>query len=981
MRCLSENNPLKGLLFVILLFVWADTGAQRYPFYNLSIEQGLIQSQATCMAQDKAGHLWIGTLGGLSRYDGHSFTSYSVRDGLPDNGINALHIDAVGQIWIGTQKGLAVYDGRSFKQYIFQSSENPQGNIIFSIRTAADGTAWCIAGKQIYSIHKGQVRSIPLPATYKSVTAIYVGNNDLLYAAMPGANAVYTYRGGEWDSIRLPATPAPYFINHFYENKQKQLWLLSNNGITKLSGKEAATYKIPVTPTCITQAIDGAYWIGTNNGIVRLTDSTSRYYNKQNGFTDNAIFDVLTDKEGNIWMASDGQGLFRFSGAPFIAYDESIKLPSAQVMALVNYKDDLYFGTYDAGLYCYSENGIREIKLPGNVKPPVIALASRDNDLWIGTRGKGLYRYNNGKLREYNTQNSQVSNFIYTLHTSEDGRLWVGMNNGVAIFDGDSFYRLPFRDAVIYGFAETGTDSMLIATSSGIKLYDNDEVRPFMTRSAIDSVSPQCLTFLDNWLWVGTSDNGVVGYNRLTGRSIVINKNNGLRSDFVYNIFAARDSSVWAGTGFGIYNIRLKKDQAVVTFYGRGQGVTGVESNHNAVLGMPDGSIWFGTTNGAMHYRPGAQSMTPRPVSIVLQSVKLFGESITDTNYYTSVTPFYNVPVGLRLPPRKNNLTFNFQAVSLSDESGLTYRYRMEGLDAQWSDWASTNTITYSALPSGKYALHVQCSANGEPVKYELVYPFEIITPFHKTNLFRVLIFGGCILLGVSIQYIANKRKQSRQKMIEALRREEQAKVRERTAEDFHDEVGNKLTRINVLTNVLKTKLTNMPPDAERIITQIQDNTGQLYSGTRDILWSLKPSNDTVYEILHRIRDFGQDLFGDTEVLFTFTGTEEHWKDYRLPMDISRNLIMIFKEAMNNSLKYADATSVTLDAVLDNSGTLTLKLTDNGRGFDEQKIKRGNGLHNMAIRAKRIDGVLEITPGEGKGTRLLLIFKIPQSKG
>ncbi|KAK6026932.1 Two component regulator propeller [Ostertagia ostertagi] len=87
--------------------------AQRYPFYNVSIEHGLIQSQVQCMVQDKAGHLWVGTLGGLSRYDGHSFNTYSVRDGLPDNSVQALDADASGTIWIGTKKGLATYDGPS----------------------------------------------------------------------------------------------------------------------------------------------------------------------------------------------------------------------------------------------------------------------------------------------------------------------------------------------------------------------------------------------------------------------------------------------------------------------------------------------------------------------------------------------------------------------------------------------------------------------------------------------------------------------------------------------------------------------------------------------------------------------------------------------------------------------------------------------------------------------------------------------------
>src|SRR5690606_35267759 len=137
-----------------------------------------------------------------------------------------------------------------------------------------------------------------------------------------------------------------------------------------------------------------------------------------------------------------------------------------------------------------------------------------------------------------------------------------------------------------------------------------------------------------------------------------------------------------------------------------------------------------------------------------------------------------------------------------------------------------------------------------------------------------------------------------------------------RTAEDFHDEVGNKLTRINVLSNILKTKISNPAPDLFRIIEQIQENTAQLYSSTRDILWSLQPSNSNLYEILHRIRDVGVELFQDTDIEFSFSGADERMKRYRLPLDVSRNLIMIFKEALNNCLKYANATQVYMEVSL-----------------------------------------------------------------
>src|SRR5690606_17084985 len=113
----------------------------------------------------------------------------------------------------------------------------------------------------------------------------------------------------------------------------------------------------------------------------------------------------------------------------------------------------------------------------------------------------------------------------------------------------------------------------------------------------------------------------------------------------------------------------------------------------------------------------------------------------------------------------------------------------------------------------------------GDTSVKELHYSFEIIAPFHKTNLFTFLVLAAFMLLGISLQYAANRRKQNRLRLLEKLRNEEQDKVRARTAEDFHDEVGNKLTRINVLTNILKTRIEKPAPELFRIIEQIQDNT------------------------------------------------------------------------------------------------------------------------------------------------------------
>lgn len=971
----------RGFYILLVLSLCFVARAQRYPFYNLNVENGLIQSQATSIIQDKFGHLWVGTLGGLSRYDGKSFTNFSVRDGMMNNTVNALATDKQGDIWIGTSKGLSQFNGKIFKHYSFQTPENPTANSVSEIKIAPNGVVWCRAGAKLYSVQNGKSRQLELPDKDARISALLADNKGLWVAK---TGVIYHYSDNKWDSLVFnePQLNGKPTVLDIYKDSRQRIWVGTNGGLYRIENNKIviahaynqSLYGLPPIFS-ITEDKFKNMWLGTTSGAFRLNDTSIVYWNKKKGLTDNALNQVITDSEGNIWMASDGQGIFRFSGAQFSVLDESSELPSAQIMSIAAQGDRLYLGTYDAGLYLYDKGNIYKVPVPAKSTPAITAIRIKNNnEIWLGTRGAGLWRYNGILFKSYNVP-VIPSNLVTCIYTDPEDRMWIGFDNAIAYYQNDTFHSVKLANTIVEDFISIGRDSILIATNDGIKLYAGDNIIPFKTNAVPDSATPQCFALKGNELWIGTSDNGVICYNRLTGKSFVLNRNNGLQSDFIYNIVTDNEGNIWTGTGYGIHKISMRKGKPVVQFYGKGQGITGMESNHNAVFKMPDGGIWFGTTNGAVHYNPVSKIITPQPSSIVLQSVKLFGENITDEGYYDSTDSWYKVPYKLHLPYKKNNLTFTFQALTLTGSEQLKYRYHIEGLDGPWSDWSSVNTVTYSALPPGKYVLHVECIAGDSSSIRKLDYPFEIITPFQKTGWFRLIILAACILLGITIQYVVNRRKQNRIALLERLRSEEQTKVRERTAEDFHDEVGNKLTRINVLTNVLKNKLGSITPETKRILDQIQDNTGQLYTGTRDILWSLKPSNDNLYEILHRLRDFGGELFQDTEIDFSFTGTDEKWRNYRLPLDVSRNLMMIFKEALNNCLKYADATDVKLDAGLEGD-VLHLTLTDNGKGFDVDTVQKGHGIDNMNIRAARIKGKLYMDSVPGKGTTISLRFKV-----
>ena len=269
---------------------------------------------------------------------------------------------------------------------------------------------------------------------------------------------------------------------------------------------------------------------------------------------------------------------------------------------------------------------------------------------------------------------------------------------------------------------------------------------------------------------------------------------------------------------------------------------------------------------------------------------------------------------GANLPYNQNHLAISFLGVYLKDPENVSYRYKLKGLDTAYSSPVKNNMVDYPSLPPGKYTFEVKALApNGILSSASASFSFSITPPFYQTIPFRVLTITFFVLLGIILQSYRHNIRIKRQQVIEATKRDESLRIRQQTAEDFHDELGNKLTRITVLSEILDTKMDQTQADQKKLLEQIKQNASSLYNGTKDILWALDPQSDNLYEILNHIKDFGNELFLDTPVEFEFNGIDESLNQVKLPMEYSRNIPMIFKELLNNILKHAHASHVILN--------------------------------------------------------------------
>jgi signal transduction histidine kinase len=260
----------------------------------------------------------------------------------------------------------------------------------------------------------------------------------------------------------------------------------------------------------------------------------------------------------------------------------------------------------------------------------------------------------------------------------------------------------------------------------------------------------------------------------------------------------------------------------------------------------------------------------------------------------------------------------------------------------------------------------------------KIFYTFTVKAPFYQSASF---IAGIIIFVAGSITLLMYLRVRQRVKnMIETerIRIKEQESLRKEIARDFHDEMGNQLTRIINYVSLLKlngnTGLNGNKANGHYdLYSKVEESAKFLYTGTRDFIWSIDPVNDELSKLFVHIRDFGEKLFEEKGI--DFRAFDEVKEKLKLPYGFSREANLIFKEAMTNAFKYSQA----------NNATLTLKRTDSrfemvfeddGIGFNTDQIGKTNGLKNIRERADRVGSVLRIHSESGKGTRITLDFTL-----
>lgn len=748
---------MNKIVFIVLIVLVNNISlAQRYNFKQYAVSDGLAQSQVRDICQDKYGYLWIGTASGLSRYDGIEFVNYSKDDGLPDNNINNVFVNNDGRLWVSTANGVSYFEDQKFHAYYF---DNPYRiNEITSFKNEI----YFASNTGLIQLKNAQFNRLGKDHAEQNLYIRSVVNYKDSILICGGREGIYTWDGSTFSQLHLPNQDNPLNIRSLSLRDDELFIAARMVGIVSynLTTKQKKHYPLTYT-TAYELAFhkDNIYGISTNAGAFLIQGDETIYFNGTNGLNWAGLECTYIDNEGNLWIGSDGNGLIRFSGTAIVSYSTTDGIGSNLVLAIEQDKDGHYlFGTYDAGLTCYSVNeqqyfNVRNSDLIDNTVWCVYVDTTTDQT-WLGT-SRGLTIMDN----ERNVIESPLNQFEIKIRTI------LKVNEEVMLFGGDEGLLVKTKDSV-YRAAQNLNINKLIAldgavycaAAEGLYILNlenlSDYQQVWLPESKIFTLA------VDPYknLWIG-SENGL--FVRLKNGRIVPFPldldNKDYRSKNILGLIASEAGDIWISTMNGVFQVSENNEESggpfIIRNYGSPEGVIDEESNVNAIFEDNSHKIWIGTANGLVRIDPEFTNelFEYKAPEVHLRGIRLMMESFDYSDYPVVMNPDLDVPISIVLPYNKNHVTFDFIGINLKDPKSILYEYRLIGADEQWLPLSRSNYATYSFLQPGTYTFEVRAINKNKKWLASQSFDLTIKPPFWRTWWFIFLVSIAAILTLLAI--------------------------------------------------------------------------------------------------------------------------------------------------------------------------------------------------------------------------------------
>jgi signal transduction histidine kinase/ligand-binding sensor domain-containing protein len=1012
-----SRTVVRSSLFFCLLFLLggSERAFAQYRFDHWTADNGLPQNGVYSITQTRDGYLWFTTLDGLVRFDGVRFTVFdkSNTPGLPTNRFLSLFADTDDTLWLGSEEvGLAHLANGQVQT--FTTANGLPTNQINEITRDVDGTLLALTPSGTARLQDGHFQADLSKDDRRA--RVYMSPSNTRWEV--DASGVHRFQAGRVTHYPIPFDPQRitldpyvqlYFNVQLLEDRDGALWLAASGNLYRMKDGQVTTYTakdgVPQSVvTCFLQDRQGQLWIGTRDqGVCRLSGNRFTCYNTTNGLSSNYIRAIFEDREGTIWVGTHERGINRLTRQVITPLSAAQGLSDKNVYpVLEDSKGNFWIGSLTT-LSQYKDGQVKNFTEKGKVYIVQSLAEDRDGRLWVGGAG-GVDYYADGKFTGFTEQlgfQPGEADF-WVIHQDRQGTLWFGTRKGLAKFQDGKATRYTTKDGLpgddVKVICETRDGRLWFGTYGGLALLERSpdvatEKITFTSFTEAQGLASNQVRSLyeddQGTLWAGTYDGGLSRFR--DGKFTTYRTANGLYSNGVFAILEDGRGNFWMSSNQGIYRVSRaeledfaagKLNHITSTFFGKSDGMLNAECNGGrqpAGLKTRDGKLWFPTQDGVAIIDPDAIPFNPQPPPVVIESATLSGQ---------------NVPLmgELKIEPGQGNLEIRYTGLSFIKPEQIRFRYRLEGLDTDWTEAGIRRSAYYPYLPPGDYTFKVVATnadgvwnLQGESLR------ITVVPPFYRTAWFIVLASLGVVGLGVLIFWyrVAQLHKEhatreafSRQ-LLEAQesfsRRliDSQEAERKRIAGELHDSLSQNLVIIKNRA-MIGLKGRDDPEQAFEQIEEIAGAAGEALAEVREIAQNLRPFHIDRLGLTKAIEALVRKV--NTGNLHCTAQVDKI--DGLLTPDLEINLYRIIQESLNNIVKHAGATDARV-MIERREQTIEINIRDNGKGFTPQAARPGEstngsgmGLVGINERARILGCVPVIQSAPAEGTQICLSIKL-----
>ena len=921
------------------------------------------------------------------------YRHYTVENGLPHDNTYHLIQDDAGVIWVGTDDGVVSFDGTKFKP-VAEQHKIASPYIVDLVQTDSLGMLLSTWGAGVYQVRNDQVYKPKFfgDSTTKINKLGLLSNGEIYVNNNLSSFATYDFKNGkrlQW--LVQGKASGETFIDTFYHNYDRiistnefmcdgKLYVAGNHedSLTTIKGcylferettslqplfpalKDSFVTVVAAEQDTLYAAVDHTIFKGfdkrildqfkiqslSNHHILALRKTHGVFYgiakNKADGTR--IVFsyesstkqfvnlseqlritylasDFLIDQNQNFWISTYGGGIYmipkpqgEFLGGDF--FDGST------VIDVVKHEAQ-HFALTSNRLYHFEGNRLlKKIALPfvGErlaVVDDSIHITSVINNSFLGSIS-GFPIKATARINHVSVPHRKIE--LVNDHRIDSKKITIHREHRI-----DTVEAGHHLSSVKRLFTHENQLFVIYAYQPGISVYNLEnlkEVQLWGQASGFPFQGIKEIVFDGEFTWIGAAN----GLFQVKDEKVVAsyNSSNGLLGSQVNALHLDAHGALWIGTQRGL---SLFKDSAFYHF----TSATNQQSSYIKRIKAYDGVI-YATGNRGLFVYDNQSAVLPSDFTQLVVDQKDADFKVSSVNY------------------------FNPETVEL--------RYQ---LDQEPWEILTTEQLSLAHLDAGKYALRFSYRDGLTNWQNSDWYHFHVYQPWYRNIvIIAILIVAGALLaIGFIYQRLLQiKRRNLLLKNLlddrEKLRLEIET-VRENIAQDFHDELGNKLASISVLSNLAKNDFSKESKAFGRLET-ITTAANELYSGMHDFIWCLNREHNTVWQVQQYLSEFGERLYAQTDILFYANHTLE--EDVKLPHYWGKDLIAIFKEAMTNALKHSGAEKVFLEFSFEAS-TLIIILNDTGKGIQGPASMRKGGLHNMQTRAERLKAQIEFQTDNG----------------